>query len=259
MKTKTYFCVADAHSFYTGMRRALSEQGYDENNPSHIFVSLGDLFDRGPESKECLEFVNSIPNEQKILIRGNHEILMRQMVFGGNWPRGIDKHNGTWQTARDITGADIVEVIPKMRKNAKWWKYYNDTVYYKVIGDYILTHAWVPYKNTYVKDNKGKMVTVPEIIPVNEWDIIDDAMWDTYFTWANGMEFWSKGARINGKTIICGHWNTSWAWKNIRHKCESLYGGDAIYEPFIDEGIVALDACTVVSKKVNCYKFTIEE
>ena len=249
---KTYFCVADVHSFYTEMRRALSEQDYDENNPSHIFVSLGDLFDRGPESKECLEFVNSIPNERKILIRGNHEILMRQMVFGGNWPRGIDKHNGTWKTACDITGVDKAEVMEKMRKNSEFWKYYHDTEYYRIVGDFVLTHAWVPCKRI------GYNGSV-KAVPIENWDNEDDCDWDNYYTWANGMNLWQLGARVESKTVICGHWNTSWGWKNIRHKCVDLYDGDAIHEPFIDDGIVALDACTVVSKKVNCFKFTIEE
>ena len=250
--SKTYFCVADVHSFYTEMQRALSEQGYDENNPSHIFVSLGDLFDRGPESKECLEFVNSIPRERKILIRGNHEILMRQMVFGGNWPRGIDKHNGTWKTACDLTGVDKAEVMEKMRKNSEFWKYYHDTEYYRIVGDYILTHAWVPCRRI-LWDGTIK------VAPIEDWDTEDDCDWDNYYTWANCMDLWQRGARVEGKTVICGHWNTSWGWKEIRHKCENLYDGDAIHEPFIDDGIVALDACTVVSKKVNCYKFIIEE
>ena len=250
--SKTYFCVADVHSFYTEMQRALSEQGYDKDNPSHIFCSIGDLFDRGPESKECLEFVNSIPRERKILIRGNHEILMRQMVFGGNWPRGIDKHNGTWKTACDLTGVDKAEVMEKMRKNSEFWKYYHDTEYYRIVGDYILTHAWVPCKRDWLT---GEI----KVTPVEELDKEMDYDWENTFTWTNGMHACSMGARVKGKTVICGHWNTSWGWKEIRHKCENLYDGDAIHEPFIDDGIVALDACTVVSGKVNCYKFTVEE
>jgi serine/threonine protein phosphatase 1 len=113
---KKYFCVADVHSFYDEMICALNKAGYDKNNPDHIFVSCGDLFDRGPQAREMLEFVNSIPNERKILIMGNHEILMRQMIWNGMYPRMIDKMNGTWQTACDITGADSAEVLEKCVK-----------------------------------------------------------------------------------------------------------------------------------------------
>ena len=37
--------------------------------------------------------------------------------------------------------------------------------------------------------------------------------------------------------------------------CKDEYRGDAIHDAFIDDGIVALDACTVVSHKINCFVF----
>ena len=42
---KTYFIVADVHSFYDEMIKALNGAGFDVNNSMHIFVSLGDLLD----------------------------------------------------------------------------------------------------------------------------------------------------------------------------------------------------------------------
>ena len=80
---KKYFIVADIHSFYTEMIKALEEKGWDINNPDHIFVSLGDLLDRGNEPMECLKFVNSIPRDRKILIRGNHEDLIEECLDRG--------------------------------------------------------------------------------------------------------------------------------------------------------------------------------
>ena len=72
----TYFVVSDVHSFYNEMMYALVKAGFDKDNKNHIFVSLGDLLDRGPDAVKCLEFVNSLPVERKILIKGNHERLM---------------------------------------------------------------------------------------------------------------------------------------------------------------------------------------
>jgi len=76
----TYFCVSDVHSFYDEMIEALDNAGFDIENPNHIFISLGDLLDRGPKPKECLEFVNRLPKNRKILIKGNHERLMEQCI-----------------------------------------------------------------------------------------------------------------------------------------------------------------------------------
>lgn len=250
---KKYFCVADCHSFFTEMMEALNKKGFDVNNPDHIFVSIGDLFDRGDESREMLEFVNSIPRERKILIRGNHEVLMNQMMWRGDWPRSNDKKNGTWKTACDLTQVDIAEVMQHMRHNKSWWDYYHDTVWYAVVGDFILTHAWVPCESHWDYNHPaGARINA---LPMDQWNMVDDEMWEEVYTWYNGMEQWKYGARVEGKTIICGHWNTSWGWMRLRGACMNMYDGDAIHEPFIDDGIVALDACTVVSHKVNCFVF----
>lgn len=244
---KKYFIVADVHSFYNEMMAALDKAGYDKSNPNHIFVSLGDLFDRGPGSREVLDFVNSISKDKKILIRGNHEVLMQQMIQNCGWPREMDKHNGTWKTACDLTKADFAEVIQKMRRNEDWYKYYNDTVWYAQVGNNIFTHGWIP-TNMIGYENYT-------IVPIDEWNDIDDVWWERYFTWDNGMKMWKLGAILDGKTIFCGHWHTSWGWCMLREECTCQFDGDAIFEPFIDKGIVALDACTVVSHKVNCFVF----
>lgn len=237
-----YFIVADVHSFYNEMIAALDKAGYDEFNPDHVFVSCGDMFDRGPGSREVLEFINSIPSERKILIKGNHEYLMKHMITTGDWPRHADESNGTWRTARDLTGVDIVEVCRAMRKNDAWWQYYNECKPYAEIGNYIIVHGWIPCVS-----NMDYTMSV-----MKDWRDCSEMEWDDA-AWLNGMLCWYKGARIEGKTIVCGHWHTSWGWCRLRNKCANQFSGDAIFEPFVDEGIVALDACTVASGIVNCY------
>ena len=244
--SKKYFVVADVHGFYKELMKALEGAGYDKNNKDHVFVSCGDLFDRGPDAREVLRFINSIPNERKILVRGNHEILMRDMIFRDDYPRTHDIRNGTWNSAIDITRADYVEVMRAMRKNDEWWKYYNSCVNYKEIENYIFVHGWVPITSTWDGPRAREEWNNP--------DVCDDKDWEEA-SWLNGMAMWQGGARIDGKTIVCGHWNTSWGWKNIRRACNDMYKGDAIHDAFIDDGIVALDACTVVSHKINCYVF----
>ena len=46
---KKYFVCGDVHSFYTYLKEALDNAGFDLNNDDHVFVSCGDLFDRGDE------------------------------------------------------------------------------------------------------------------------------------------------------------------------------------------------------------------
>jgi calcineurin-like phosphoesterase family protein len=98
----TYFCVSDVHSFYYEMMEALNDTGFDINNKNHVFVSLGDLLDRGPDPKECLEFVNSIPKNRKILIKGNHERLLQECIKTKQF-KSHDFYNKTFDTALILT------------------------------------------------------------------------------------------------------------------------------------------------------------
>jgi|GEM_PF-4493361 len=54
------------------------------------------------------------------------------------------------------------------------------------------------------------------------------------------------------KTIVCGHWHCSSFWHEedpIRYK---EYGEGANYKPYIKTEVMAIDACTALSGKVNC-------
>ena len=70
---------------------------------------------------------------------------------------------------------------------------------------------------------------------------------------------------IDGKTIVCGHWNTSWAHKKFNGYDKEFLGDvetmwmdengiihpTVCYDIFYGNGIIGLDACTVISHKVN--------
>ena len=100
-----YFIVADVHGFYDEMISALREKGFDRDNPNHCFVSLGDLLDRGRQPYECLSYVLTLDLDRSILIRGNHEDLMDEMIRRG-WYERHDVQNGTAVTACDLLGYD---------------------------------------------------------------------------------------------------------------------------------------------------------
>lgn len=74
-----YFVSSDIHGFFDEWQNALKEKGFDLNNPEHKIILCGDLFDRGSQPKEIIDFV--LKHKVKvILIRGNHEDLMEQMI-----------------------------------------------------------------------------------------------------------------------------------------------------------------------------------
>ena len=110
--------------------------------------------------------------------------------------------------------------------------------YYETIN-HVFVHGWIP-TFSYLDDFRDA--------DNSEWE---EAMW------LNGMNMWlSPACRVDDKTVVCGHFHTSWGHARIHHYCDE-WDDDAIFDPFIDDGIIAIDACTAYSRQVNC--IVIEE
>lgn len=95
-----YFVSADIHGFFDEWMSALKEKEFDMNNPKHKLIVCGDLFDRGRQPKEIIDFVLS-HKDRIILIKGNHEDLMEEMIARGK-NNFADLSNGTAQTIVDL-------------------------------------------------------------------------------------------------------------------------------------------------------------
>lgn len=65
------------------------------------------------------------------------------------------------------------------------------------------------------------------------------------------MEAARQGVIAPHKTIVCGHWHTSYGHARIEGVGSEL-GADADFSPCRAAGIIALDACTARSHRVNC-------
>ena len=236
---KKYFVVADVHSFYDEMISVLAEKGYDMEDPDHVFVSLGDLFDRGPAPLECLRYVNSIPEDRKILIRGNHEDLLQDCLARECFFER-DAMNGTEDTVYKLAGERADSLMMRnprllfavVRDDPALKGYFAGLRDYAEVGEYLFVHGWLPSRKN-----------APE----------HDALRGDWreARWFNGMEKWRQGARPDGKTVLCGHYHTSWG-HSVLEKQGTEYGEKADFSPFIAEGIIAIDACTAYSHKMNC-------
>ncbi len=102
---KTLFIASDIHSYFDEWMKALKRKKFDINNPDHILVVCGDIFDRGPKSLEVYRFIKSLPKERRILIRGNHEILLRELC-ARKYAENYDYHNGTVNTVWQLNEWD---------------------------------------------------------------------------------------------------------------------------------------------------------
>lgn len=242
-----YFVLSDIHGFFKEFMDALIKAGYDKNDKNHCLVILGDLLDRGREPLACLEFVNSIPPERKILIRGNHEDLMDEMLARGEY-LSHDIHNGTFRTVVDLfKSVEVPSIFYQMQRYEPWIKYEESLVDYAEVGDYIFVHGWVP---TWRENSSAKtrIVLGKDFWTPQAWR---DARW------TNGMEAWRYGSRFPNKTIVCGHWHCSWGWSNIRQERKEFPQKNSSkfaesFEPFVDDGIIAIDSCVAYTGFINC-------
>lgn len=106
---KKYFFMSDIHSYAKCMKEALKRAGFNKNNPNHILVICGDVFDRGFDTLEVFDYLMSLPKERRVMIRGNHELLYLELLES-NFPGQHDFSNGTVRTFCAIACIDETEL-----------------------------------------------------------------------------------------------------------------------------------------------------
>ena len=243
-----YYVTADTHGFYTLFLQSLREAGYYEDTEEKKIVLCGDLMDRGGEEKEMQDLVlRMLERDEIILVRGNHEDLFCQLVTEDEgMPLRAHIHNGTYQTALTLTGYDVSSAV---RRNAAFAAAGRQTPLYQTIipamrdfyetEHFVFVHGWIPCRRNgdRYKPSRGAW----RDSPAEEWEAA---------RWYNGMDAADCGVTEPGKTIVCGHWHCSYGhWKF--DQLGSEFGEDAVFDPYIAPGIIALDACTAHSGQVN--------
>ena len=248
------FVLSDVHSFYEPMMAALEKNGFDINNKDHHIVICGDLFDRGPDANKVFAFAKRMADEGRFnYVCGNHEDLLFDCVREVYSRRGISSHhvsNGTLDTLVQITGfnkydlygctCDPAEFAHRVEPLLNFIA--DNAVDYIEAGDYIFVHGWVPCDPA-------------EGVVAKNWDTID-ADWEGS-RWINGMSAWHRGAKLVGKTIVCGHWHCSWGHSHLHQDRKEFPQKNRVnwqesFVPFVDDGIIALDACTAYTGFCNC-------
>ena len=243
-----YYVTSDIHGFYTPFRDVLTRAGYFEDAEPHKLVIAGDLFDRGGEAVERQDFIlGLLENDEAILIRGNHEDLFAELVTTDHGlPYSHHLSNGTYDTALQLTRINKQQAILNPLAFARAAR---ETPYYKTIlgsmvdyyetKSFIITHGWIPC----VSDGNGALAYV------GNWRNASRREW-RQARWLNGMDA-VRTVREDDKTIICGHWHTSYGHSKYEGK-GSEFGEDADFSPYIAPGVIALDGCTAHSGIVNC-------
>ncbi len=232
-----YFVSSDIHGFFDEWQNALKEKGFELNNPEHKIILCGDLFDRGRQPKEIIDFILK-HKDKVILIRGNHEDLMEQMIER-NFSTYGDLCNGTAETIVDLyLEWQIGEKdFKKIAKETRLQKVLDMCIDYYETEHYIFVHGWIPIvEDCYLYDS--------------DWRTARKERWEKA-RWTNPVEMYRYEIYEPNKTIVCGHWHCSALWHEQNPDKYEEFGDNASFEPFITNNMIAIDACTAYSNKVN--------
>lgn len=273
MNTIKYFAVSDVHSYYDPMMKALTDRGFEIDNPNHKVIICGDLFDRGPDTLKCFEFVKKLADEGRLeYVMGNHEDLLVEClseIYSGMTISRYHDSNGTLDTIAHFCGCSKYDIYcgvirPEVIKEAMTpvVEFLRDNcIDFVEIGGFIFVHGWVP-----VTINNDKMfynLNRKDVSPHHDWENATEDEW--YIArWLNGMDMWKGKTTPHRKTVVCGHWHCSWGWSHLRQERGEFpptnrKDWQKSFEPFIDDGIMAIDACTHYTGIVNCLLFDVHE
>lgn len=225
-----FFVTSDIHGYFDIFIKELTSAGFDKNDENHWLIVCGDCFDRGQQPRELKDYLDTV--ERKIIIRGNHEDLLKDMLKRCIY-YNADISNGTVSTVKAMANEwDFHMAVTKASKELNI--FINSTIDYFETENYVFVHSFFPFDTPNWRTEASK----------KDWE---EARWGNPFTLSLATDL-SK--ELNGKTLVFGHWHTSWAREHI-DGIESEYPEDKNYLPYYGKNFIGLDACTPLSKRVN--------
>lgn len=263
---KKLFVTSDIHNDYKALIKGLNDAGYDENDENNLLIVIGDIFDRPPgESVAIYEYLKRLIGEGKAIVtRGNHDKFFIDFLQGSVSPFNY-LHNGTNETIADfwhrtapfeswcalegncdldqmnyikwvdICSKEIKEEYPELLGWLKSLPRYYET------KNYIFVHGAI---DTKVEDWHNPHCFRYDLI---DWDALD----------FNDGSFFGESIVNTDKTVVIGHYGTRFLREMYGYLIEKGHEDDILIR---DDGrVIAIDATTAASKKVNVLVIENEE
>ena len=261
------YVLSDVHGFYGIMIETLTKAGFFSEAEPPRLILLGDMLDRGEEALKMVEFMKGLYDEGRLTyVRGNHEDLfiscLEQIaqgeVFNVSSPDSHHLSNGTWGTLLQLSEMDKNmalryprELVSRVMQSTYYKELLPTTVDYLETEKHIFVHGYIPARES----GRGAFKWY-SYDP--DWRCAEYDGWRAA-RWYNGMALCSTfGVREPGKTVVCGHYHTSYGHSRIKNVCTE-WGRGAYFGIYSDEGILAIDASTANTGKMNCLVFREDE
>lgn len=255
------FAVSDIHGEMQCLLSALNDAGFDESNPEHLLISIGDAFDRGDSSLAVYEYLKRLSDKGKaIVLKGNHTAFFTNYLDGTSLSPFNYYNNGTNETMADFlhcscpfeswcfidkeiskpTYGDFanwlsearVEINNEYPELLEWLK---SRPYYYETENYIFTHGAI---DTKAKDWRHPHCSRYHFV---DWDAL---MWDE-------GDFFGKTIKNTEKTVVIGHFGTHILRKKYGYSPNRNPHGEFDILKRKDGRVIAIDGTTNLSKHVN--------
>ncbi len=236
---KMYFVISDIHGHFDEMITSLNNSGYGEDNINHHLIVIGDMFDRGTQSKEVLEYLYNLNKLNKAtIILGNHDYFIIELL-NGDYKRTMFNimFNGTGETISSLLNIKYEvemdlekiknEILEKYKFLEEWLK--SLPLFYE-LGDYIFVHGGIngdnkDWKNGTIKD----------------------------FVWSKQNEL----PPVKGKIMVVGHTRvTTIRYPKVDYK-KLLVENPKAFTILYEKDKIFIDGFVEVSKRINVLKLKI--
>lgn len=275
---KTLFCVSDLHGHLQEALKALKDVGWNEDNPKHLLLVLGDSFDRGSESWSIYKWLKRLTDENKaIVLMGNHEPFLLDFLgeldfnhsYGYNDYAYLSHWNGVNETIDDFLHSTseykmfAMGLVPGHQEDTSWddfVKYAKKIItkenpelinwiqslpnYYET-KNYIFTHGSI---NPFCEDWHNPFAEHPAY-----QDMTIEERWRKCH-WDDGT-FLTKAHKNTDKTVVVGHFGTG----DLRYKWQVDTKDRNDYSILKLDKKIFIDGCVVLTKKVNVLVIEDEE
>ena len=143
--------VGDVHGYFETLQELLKKLDYTDDD---VIIFMGDLIDKGPNSKEVFELVTKADNF--FSIRGNHEEMLRLSLtpkYKGRMKKSWLKYGGT-ETLKSINPDQEKAII----EAKKWIPVIEKFPTELVLDNFRLVHAgYNPLKSLEEQSNRDRM------------------------------------------------------------------------------------------------------
>lgn len=135
------YCIGDVHGCIKTLDHLINTIYRQDTNP--LFYFVGDLIDRGPNSKSVLDLVIELNTKNLAWsVLGNHELMMLN-TYSNNLAlaQSMWQQNGALSTLSSFNSeADLQLPVNKLIPE-KYYQFIHDLPYYIELNDYFIVHA----------------------------------------------------------------------------------------------------------------------